>query len=115
VFSLQDNHVKHANVSPIETRLGRIYTFYTPKYVFIIVVVLFEVGSAICGAAPTSTVFIIGRAVAGVGSAGLMSGAVVLMVEVVPLHKRPKYQGAFGAVFGIASTVGPLLGMDCLQ
>ena len=90
--------------------LGRVYTFHTPKYVFLIIIALFEIGSAICGAAPNSVAFIIGRAIAGVGSAGIMSGAVILMVEVVPLRKRPMYQGFFGACFGVASVVGPLLG-----
>lgn len=90
--------------------LGRVYTFYTPKYVFLIIIGLFEVGSAVCGAAPNSVVFIIGRAIAGTGSAGIMSGAVVLLVSVVPLAKRPKYQGLFGACFGLASVAGPLLG-----
>ena len=112
--------------------LGRVYTFYTPKYVFLIIIGLFEVGSAICGAAPNSIackwcflgirknvpeshanlmfVVIFGRAIAGTGSAGIMSGGIILMVEVVPLAKRPMYQGFFGAVFGLASVVGPLLG-----
>jgi MFS family permease len=92
--------------------LGRVYTFYTPKYVFLTIIFLFEVGSAVCGAAPSSLAFIIGRAIAGVGAAGIMSGAVILMVEVVPLRKRPMYQGFFGACFGVASVVGPLLGMS---
>lgn len=90
---------------------GRVYTFYTPKYVFLILIGLFEVGSALCGAAPNSVAFIVGRAIAGTGTAGIMSGAVVLLVSVVPLSKRPKYMGLFGACFGVASVAGPLLGM----
>ena len=90
--------------------LGRIYTFYTPKYVFLAIIGFFEIGSAICGAAPNSIAFIFGRAIAGIGSAGIMSGAIVLMVGVVPLRKRPMYQGLFGACFGLASVAGPLLG-----
>ncbi|KAK2022572.1 major facilitator superfamily transporter [Colletotrichum zoysiae] len=89
---------------------GKLYAFFPIKTVFLSSVVLFEVGSAVCGAAPSSPAFIAGRAIAGVGGAGIIAGTIVVMVHSVPLHRRPKYQGAFGAVFGIASVVGPLLG-----
>ncbi|KAK1599396.1 major facilitator superfamily transporter [Colletotrichum navitas] len=89
---------------------GKLYAFFPIKNVFLSSVVLFEVGSAVCGAAPSSAAFIAGRAIAGVGGAGIIAGTIVVMVHSVPLHRRPKYQGAFGAVFGIASVVGPLLG-----
>lgn len=89
---------------------GKFYTFYSVKTVFITAIALFEIGSVICGVAPNSTAFIVGRAIAGVGSAGIMSGAITVIVYAVPLHKRPMFQGLFGAVFGIASVVGPLLG-----
>lgn len=89
---------------------GKLYTLYSVKYTFLIAIALFEIGSAICGAAPNSVAFIVGRAIAGVGSAGIMSGAITVIVYAVPLHKRPLFQGLFGAVFGLASVVGPLLG-----
>lgn len=89
---------------------GRIYSFYDLKWTFLISIVLFEVGSAICGAAPSSTVFIVGRAIAGLGSAGIMTGSIVTIIPLVPLHKRPMFQGMFGMVFGIASVAGPLVG-----
>ena len=90
--------------------MGKIYTFVNPKWVYLASLVVFEVGSAVCGAAPNSTAFIIGRAVAGLGNAGLFQGAVVIIVYIVPLHKRPQYMGLLGSVFGIASAIGPLLG-----
>ncbi|WPH05121.1 MFS-type efflux pump MFS1 [Acrodontium crateriforme] len=90
--------------------LGKVYTFYSPKYVFLVLITLFEIGSAICGAAPNSVTFIIGRAIAGIGSAGIMAGGIILMVTTVPLAKRPMYQGLFGAVFGVSSVAAPLIG-----
>ena len=89
---------------------GRVYTFYNTKWVFLSGIVLFEVGSAVCGAAPSSNALIVGRAIAGFGSSGIMTGAITILINTVPLQKRPLYQGLFGAVFGIASVAGPLLG-----
>ncbi|KAB5575545.1 putative MFS aflatoxin efflux pump [Coniochaeta sp. 2T2.1] len=96
--------------SAFQLMYGKFYTFFSIKATFLAAIALFEVGSAICGAAPNSVAFIIGRAVAGLGSAGIMSGAIVILIYSVPLHKRPLYQGLFGAIFGISSVVGPLLG-----
>ncbi|OJD36677.1 major facilitator superfamily transporter [Diplodia corticola] len=90
--------------------VGRIYTFYNQKVVYLTSLFLFEAGSAICGAAPNSTVFIVGRAIAGMGSGGVFSGGILLTIPLVPLRKRPIIQGMAGALFGIASVVGPLLG-----
>ncbi|KAK3945773.1 putative HC-toxin efflux carrier [Diplogelasinospora grovesii] len=89
---------------------GKFYTFFSVRAVFLTAIFLFEVGSALCGAAPNSVSFIVGRAIAGLGSAGIMSGAITVIVYAVPLHKRPLYQGLFGAVFGVSSIVGPLVG-----
>jgi MFS family permease len=89
---------------------GRIYTFYSTKWVFLVAIGLFELGSLICGVAPNSTAFIIGRAIAGLGSGGIFSGSIMLMIPIVPLRKRPMYQGFMGITFAVASVVGPLLG-----
>lgn len=97
-------------MSAFQLLVGRIYTFYNPKMVFIGCVGIFELGSLICGAAPNSTSLIVGRAIAGVGSAGIFSGTISIMVYLVPLQKRPAWTGVLGAVFAISSVAGPLLG-----
>ena len=89
---------------------GRIYTFFPTKPVFLSGIFLFEIGSAICGAAQSSIMLIVGRAIAGLGSSGVFTGAILIMLNIVPLHKRPLLQGLFGACFGVASVTGPLLG-----
>jgi MFS family permease len=80
------------------------------KWVYVSAIVFFEVGSVLCAAAPSSTVFILGRAVAGIGNAGIFSGALVIMANTVPLAKRPMYTGIIAGMAGIASVAGPLLG-----
>ncbi|KAJ5974583.1 hypothetical protein N7481_011793 [Penicillium waksmanii] len=89
---------------------GRLYTFYSTKALFLAAVAIFEVGSAVCGAAPSSTAFIVGRAIAGIGSAGIQNGATVIITQVMPLHKRPLFIGLMGSIFGISAVIGPLLG-----
>ncbi|EPE10757.1 major facilitator superfamily transporter [Ophiostoma piceae UAMH 11346] len=89
---------------------GRLYSFFNNKTVFVASIVLFEAGSALCGAARSSIAFILGRALAGVGSAGVFAGAIVIMIPLVPLQKRPMYQSMLGAIFGVSSAVGPLVG-----
>jgi MFS family permease len=94
----------------VQLLFGKIYKLYPTKAIVLASTIVFEVGSAICGAAPTSTALIIGRAVAGLGSAGIFAGGLVVMRDIVPLHKRPLYQGLFGAAFGVAGVAAPLLG-----
>ncbi|KAI0100350.1 major facilitator superfamily domain-containing protein [Nemania sp. FL0031] len=89
---------------------GRVYKFYEIKTTFLITVALFEIGSVLCGAAPNSVVFIVGRAIAGLGGAGIFSGVTIIMIGMVPLRKRPMFQGLFGTIFGLASVLGPLVG-----
>jgi MFS family permease len=72
--------------------------------------VIFEAGSALCGAAPSSIAFIIGRAIAGLGSAGIFTGGMMIILPLIPLRKRPTYTSFFGMVFGVASVLGPVMG-----
>ncbi|KAF2474665.1 MFS general substrate transporter [Lindgomyces ingoldianus] len=89
---------------------GKFYTFYSIKWVYISALAIFELGSLICGIAPNSTALILGRAIAGVGAAGIFSGAILIVANTVPLRQRPTYMGLIGGMYGIASVAGPLMG-----
>ncbi|KAF2236944.1 MFS general substrate transporter [Viridothelium virens] len=89
---------------------GRIYQLYTTKSVFLLSVVIFEAGSALCGAAPSSTSFIVGRAIAGIGAAGIFCGSMIIVISLVPLRRRPMFNSVFGMAFGVSSVLGPLIG-----
>lgn len=71
---------------------GRLYRFYDLRWTFLVTIVVFEMGSLICALAPSSPVFILGRSIAGLGSAGIMTGSMLIIIPMVPLHKRPMFQ-----------------------
>jgi MFS family permease len=89
---------------------GKIYTFYSVKWTYLSALFLFELGSLVCGVAPNSTALILGRAIAGLGAAGIFSGALLIVAYTVPLRQRPTYMGLVGGMYGIASVAGPLMG-----
>ncbi|KAL4867783.1 hypothetical protein BDV12DRAFT_186462 [Aspergillus spectabilis] len=94
----------------LQPSYGRLYKIFSPKWAFLFAVFVFELGSLICAVPQSSTVLIVGRAIAGIGVAGIFSGAMVIIAMTVPLPKRPAVFGMFGMVWGIASIAGPLLG-----
>jgi EmrB/QacA subfamily drug resistance transporter len=94
----------------LQLLFGKFYSYLNIKWVFLSAIGLFELGSLICGVAPNSTALIIGRAIAGAGSAGILSGALIILAYTVPLRKRPAYSGGITSMYGIASVAGPLLG-----
>ncbi|KAJ6512619.1 putative MFS toxin efflux pump [Mycena sanguinolenta] len=89
---------------------GRFYSFLPIKWVYITAISIFELGSLICGVAPTSAALIVGRAIAGVGCAGIFSGALIIISHSAPLEKRPVFTGLLGSTYGVASIAGPLMG-----
>lgn len=89
---------------------GKLFKYFTLKWTYLLAVFIFELGSLICGVAPSSTSLIIGRAIAGLGAAGVASGAFILVAFIAPPAKRPAYLGIIGASYGISAVIGPLLG-----
>lgn len=96
--------------SALQLLFGKIYSFWSVKWVFLTTVAIFELGSLLCGVAPNSATLIVGRAIAGIGSAGLFAGALLILSYNVPLAKRPAYIGLIGGMYGVAAVAGPLLG-----
>ncbi|KAF2033423.1 MFS general substrate transporter [Setomelanomma holmii] len=88
----------------------RIYQYYSPKWVIIANIAIFEIGSIVCATAPSSKALIVGRAITGIGGAGVPPGAFLLINFLVPVQSRPKYIGSLGSVFGVTSILGPILG-----
>ncbi|KAI1060183.1 hypothetical protein LB506_011083 [Fusarium annulatum] len=89
---------------------GKAYKLFSVKRIFILSNVISIVGSVLSGAAVSSTMLVIGRAVAGLGSAGLFAGSFIIIVQSTPLSRRPAFLGVLGAAEGLATIAAPLLG-----
>lgn len=90
--------------------VGKLGDLYGRKTVFLAAICFFLAGSILCGIAGSMTMLVASRALQGIGGGGIMVTATAVIGEVIPLRERGRYQGALGAVFGVTTVIGPLLG-----
>ncbi|KUI43654.1 MFS transporter [Mycobacterium sp. IS-1590] len=90
--------------------VGKLGDLFGRKTVFGAAVLFFLAGSVLCGMAGSMTMLVASRTLQGIGGGAIMVTAMALIGEVIPLRDRGRYQGALGAVFGVTTVVGPLLG-----
>ncbi|MDT5367589.1 MAG: hypothetical protein QOC62_2020, partial [Mycobacterium sp.] len=90
--------------------VGKLGDLFGRKAVFQTAVVFFLAGSVLCGLAQSMSMLVASRALQGIGGGAIMVTAAALIGEIVPLRERGRYQGALGAVFGVTTVIGPLLG-----
>ena len=89
---------------------GKFGDLHGRKIVLQVAIAIFLVGSALCGIARSMPALIVFRAVQGVGGGGLIVVTISIVGDLIPPRERGRYQGLFGAAFGLATIVGPLLG-----
>jgi EmrB/QacA subfamily drug resistance transporter len=89
---------------------GKLGDLFGRKAIFIAAVLFFLAGSVLCGIASSMTMLVASRTLQGVGGGAIMVTATAVIGEVIPLRERGRYQGGLGAVFGVTTVIGPLLG-----
>src|SRR6059058_129883 len=89
---------------------GKFGDLYGRKGTLQVAIVIFLVGSALCGIAQNMAELIAFRALQGLGAGGLLTTTIAVVGDIIPPRDRGRYQGLFGAVFGVSTVVGPLLG-----
>jgi EmrB/QacA subfamily drug resistance transporter len=90
--------------------VGKLGDLFGRKVVFQASVLFFLAGSVLCGLAGSMAMLVAARALQGIGGGAIMVTAMAVIGEVIPLRERGRYQGALGAVFGVTTVIGPLLG-----
>ncbi|EME81034.1 uncharacterized protein MYCFIDRAFT_208232 [Pseudocercospora fijiensis CIRAD86] len=107
-FVSHSAHFNSCNHSP--SRKTVLQPLMKSKRIFLVANIFSFLGSLLCGTAVSSTMLIIGRAAAGIGTAGLDAGAYIMLTHSTPLRIRPTFLGLWGAIEGLTTVAGPLIG-----
>ncbi|KAE8383154.1 major facilitator superfamily domain-containing protein [Aspergillus bertholletiae] len=89
---------------------AKLYNLFSIRAIFLISNVIFLVGSLLCATAASSTMFIVGRAVTGVGFAGELAGCFAVLVQILPLNRRPVFAGLMACAESCAIIAAPIVG-----
>ncbi|PYI00692.1 MFS general substrate transporter [Aspergillus sclerotiicarbonarius CBS 121057] len=99
--------IASASLQPLT---GKFYSNFQQKWTFLSFFAVFELGSLICGVATSSKMLIVGRAVAGMGSSGMVNGALNILASSLPMHRRPTFLGIMMGFSQLGLVLGPLIG-----
>lgn len=89
---------------------GRVYKDFPTRPTFLVSLLIFEIGSVLQAAAPTSVAFTIGRVIAGIGGSGVLTGALTILSQDIPKSKLPLIMGSFSWIHGVCGITGPMIG-----
>ncbi|TVY84473.1 Efflux pump mlcE, partial [Lachnellula suecica] len=89
---------------------GKIYTYHSLKYTFLVFLAVFELGSLLCGVSTSSNMLIVGRAVAGSGASGILNGSMTILSACAPPKQRPYLVGGAISFGALGQVMGPLIG-----
>lgn len=93
-----------------QTSMGKAYRYFSLKTTFLVSLFIFEIGSLICGVAPNANALIAGRAIAGLGGAGMATGGFTIIAFSSEPKRRPLFTGLVGSAYGLSAVAGPLIG-----
>jgi MFS family permease len=94
----------------LEAAWGKVYKYWDLKYTFLISIAIFEIGSLLCGVAPSSKVLTIGRVIASIGGAGMSMGGTSIVAFSTSPENQPVLMGCISLTYGSASVLRPIIG-----
>lgn len=94
----------------LQPLFGRVYSYFERKATYLTCLIIFEGGSVLCAAAPNSTALILGRALAGVGAAGILMGSITIFGQTIPLRQRSLGLSLIEGITSVAGMLGSTLG-----